>query len=122
MSLNIKATRLKAELSDDESFYWFYVSIHLEEAGDLPPFLKDIALVEYHLLDETIENGDVRATNPSKGFAYRVWLYGFIKASADVITKGGEKVTIPPTRLEWAVTDAEVALNGKDELSWRVAL
>ena len=103
----------------DESFYWFYVRIHLEEGGDLPPLLKDIALVEYHLLDKTIENGDVRVTNSAKGFAYRVWLYGFIKASADVITKEGEKVTVPPTRLEWEVTAAEIALNGKYELSWQ---
>ena len=117
MSLTIKATRLKAEFDKDEEFYWFYVSIHLEE-DDLPPRLKDIALVEYHLLDETIEDSDKRVTRPVDGFAYRIWLYGFIKASADIITKEGEKITLPETKLEWAVTPAEMEANGKRELTW----
>jgi hypothetical protein len=117
MSLTIKATRLKAEFDKDEEFYWFYVSIHLEE-DELPPRLKEIALVEYHLLDETIDNGDKRVTTPSDGFAYRIWLYGFIKASADIITKDGERFTLPATKLAWAVTPAEIKANGKRELSW----
>lgn len=116
----IKSTRKKASLSDDKTFYWFYVSIHLESVPGASIGLSDVALVEYHMEDPTFDksNRNKRVTNPTEGFEYRLWLYGFIKVSADIITKSGELIKLPSTKLIWAFTAEEEHLNGREELSW----
>ena len=115
--MKIVATRLKAELEDDGSFYWFYVSIHLERTSADVPF-ENIALVEYHLLHKSIPNPDVRVTNAASAFEHKLWLYGFIAVSADIITKAGKLIKIPRTEITWDVTESETKLNGRSELSW----
>jgi hypothetical protein len=114
----IKARRKKVSVSDDESFYWFYVGIYLEPLPGASVALGDLALVEYHMEDPSFESKNKRVTNPGEGFEYRLWLYGFIKVSADVITKTGDIIRLPTTKLNWAFTADEEALNGREELSW----
>ena len=116
----IKAKRIKVSLDKDESFYWFYVGIYLEPLPGALIALREIALVEYHMEDSSFEpaNRNKRVSDPTDGFEYRLWLYGFIKASADIITKKGELVKLPSTKLTWAFTPQEERLNGRDELSW----
>ncbi len=80
--------------------------------------LSDLALVEYHLLDDTFPDPDVRVANPANGFEYKFWTYGFIKVSAHIVTRSGEVIPLPPTPLSWDVTPNEIKLNGKSELSW----
>ena len=113
----ITATRLKDSLSDDKSFFWFYIGIELQRTADDIPF-SGIALVEYHLLHESFPNPDVRVTNPANGFQYKLWTYGFFRVSADIITKDGKLLRLPATRLSGPVTPAEIKANGKRELSW----
>src|ERR1051325_6114949 len=117
-SFQIRATRLKAQLDPSESFYWFYVSIHLEQPGGAEFSSSGLELVEYHLLDSTIPNPNVRITNPRNGFEYCLWLYGFIRASADLITSDGVVLKLPPTELEWSAAEDEIKKNGNTELSW----
>jgi hypothetical protein len=116
----IKATRKSASLSEDQKFYWFYVGIYLEPLPGATVSLKDVALVEYHLEDPSINPSrrNKRVTDATDGFEYRLWLYGFIKVSADVITKSGEIVRLPTTMMSWAYTLEEETKNGREELSW----
>ena len=60
----------------------------------------------------------MRVGSPTNGFEYRLSLYGFIRVWADVITRTGELIQLPPTEISWAATDAEKKLNGENELSW----
>ena len=117
-SFTIKATRLKSALSDDKTFYWFYVSLHLEQNARADVSLDQIAMVEYHLLHDSFPKKNIRITDPRNGFEYRFWLYGFIEVSAEVVLKIGDIVRLPATKLSWAVEVNEVNLNGKKELSW----
>jgi hypothetical protein len=116
----IKATRIKASLDDDKTFYWFYVGIHLEDLPGAQVSLNDVALVEYHMEDPSFLSKDKnkRVSSPANKFEYRIWLYGFIKVSADIITKRGDLIKLPTTKLSWAFTEEEESLNGRDELSW----
>jgi len=117
-SFEIRATRIKSALEDDESFYWFYVSLHLEQKADADMSLSQLELVEYHLLDGSFPDPDIRISNPRNGFEYRFWLYGFIRASADLVTKSGRVFRLPSTKLQWDFTADELKRNGKRELSW----
>lgn len=115
--MQITAQKLKSSLSDDRTFYWFYIGIQLERtASDLS--FDEIALVEYHLLHSTFPNPDIRVANAANGFQYKIWMYGFIKVSADIITKDGRLIKVSATPLSWPVSDEEIAKNGKSELSW----
>ncbi|MDR3460305.1 MAG: hypothetical protein P4N60_22985 [Verrucomicrobiae bacterium] len=118
-AFKIKATRIKAADSDDGEFFWFYISLHLEKDGVSQTAWEDIVLVEYHLLDTSFPEPNVRIRKgPANGFEYRFWLYGFIKVSADLVTRQGEIIKLPATPISWPVTQEEIAKNGKRELSW----
>jgi len=117
-SFRIVATRIKADLSDDKTFYWFYISLHLEQVEGASMSLSDIDIVEYQLLHSSFPNPNVRITTRTNGFEYKLWCYGFFRASADVVTKDGEVLPLPATNLSWEVEKEEMEANGKDELSW----
>src|SRR5262245_57735797 len=117
-SFYIRATRIKAELDSSKEFFWFYVSVHLGQLPGATISLSDLDLVEYHLLDSSIPNPNVRVTSSTNGFEYRLWLYGFIRISADLITKDGQLLQLPPVEISWDATPAEKQLNGENELSW----
>ncbi len=118
INFEIKAERIKSALSEDKSFYWFYVSLHIEQKGTQPFTLADIELVEYHLLDRSFPEPNKRITNPNRGFEYRFWLFGFIEVSADVVLRSARIVRLPATPISWDVTKDEIEKNGVEELTW----
>lgn len=118
-SFRIVARRVKSALDNDGDYYWFYIAIGLEPTDHCQVQLTAIELVEYHFLHESFSRmPNARVRNMKTGFEYRMWVYGFFRASADVVTQDGHVVRLPATKLAWDVTQAEIDKNGKEELSW----
>ena len=117
-SFEIKSERIKSSLDDNQKFYWFYIRLFLKQKDKARLSHEDLKVIEYHLLDKSFPEPNIRIIDSKHQFEYKFWLYGFIKVSATVIMKTGEILTLPPTNIEWQVTKDEIDLNGTRELSW----